>query len=656
MSLVDRSLETLDRLVEGMPNGECRPGQQEMTRITAEAIGRGGHAIVNAGTGTGKSLAYLIPVAHSSKRTVIVTVTKALQDQLVSKELPALSKHRFPLIRYTKLKGRNNYLCLQRLDEVLSDNPFTLAGLENTDKQIHKEKLRAVARFAETSKTGDRADLRVDLTDRQWRSLSVTAEECPGAIHCPRGEDCFTERARDKASRADVVVVNTHLFALSLKLQHLLADYETVVVDEAHQFEEIVAKALSNRLNPSRLTTLARNARNLKLDNEACTAIVEAAEELNKHLIPLSGKYLRNGVTDFSHILNAANRHVEKLHKELSEKISGIDVTIKPLAQRVLKSAQNLLDDLEVLTNPNNDNIFFWVEEIPPRSKMRSPTLNATPFQVGKLLADTVWNKKTAVLTSATITQSLRKSLGLPDSTRFADVGSPFDYRRNALLYCPIRLPLSGKEKTPQETARRLDELAALIEAAQGRTLALYTSYKALDAAAEAMRKRLSWPVLVQNSKPKARLLEEFTSNEHASLFATLAFWQGVDVPGRSCSLVVIDKLPFPRPGEPQRDARHGKVEEEGKNPFLLVDIPIATILFAQGVGRLIRTKTDRGVVAVFDHRLVTKPYGSNFEVLVPPMSFTENRWEAIDFLRAIISEGSPRQSDAKTRRPARNV
>ena len=633
MTSADEAVQALGRVVESLPDGgERRVGQREMTSLVARTIDDAGHAVVQAGTGTGKSLAYLVPAVLSGKRTVIATATKALQDQLANKDLPFVAGRLGIDVDCTVLKGRGNYLCMQRLDEASGRSTLPLEELRWTDgddglAELDGPALEVIERFSTRSTTGDRSELPITLSDRAWRSLSVTRNECPGAARCPRGRTCFAERARARAARSDVVIVNLHLYAFSLLFPGIIDDHELVVIDEAHQLEEVLSSALGRWLAPTRFTALARRGRALKANHKACDEVEEAATLLKDRLLPISGLRLRDTL-ELSDTLSAAGRRVSALIGDLSAEFAvtaGADPA--PHAQRVLTSARSLLEDVNALIAPTGDDI-VWVD-----GSTAVPALRTTPLRIDELLTESLWCKRAAVLTSATIPPAMGARVGLPDTTTIADVGSPFDHKSNAILYCPRGLPAPGRKDSTRE---RLAELETLITAARGRTLALYTSYSAMHSAAASMRDRLPWPVLVQGTNSKAALLDEFASNEHASLFATLSFWQGVDVPGRSCSLVVIDKLPFPRPDDPVLQARR---ELAGADAFRVIDLSRAATLLTQGAGRLIRKADDRGVVAVLDSRLATRGYRHVLTGALPPMRRSIDRREVVAFLRTVTAD-----------------
>lgn len=679
MPLADDAVQALDEVVDRLVGGEHRQGQQEMVRIVSEAIESHSHAVIQAGTGIGKTLAYLIPAVLSGRRTVIATATKALQDQLANKDLPFLAEHLGVDIDFAVLKGRSNYLCLQRLDEAQADFEKRLTGFgqasvapngeaassadsrnsrtpgsadsptsgtpratdsrnsgtrratdsptsgtPRTADSLTGGTLKAVARFAARSRSGDREHLGVNLSNQHWRMLSVSSDDCPGALRCPRGRDCFTERARERAALADVVVVNLHLYALAVRFRGILNDHDLVVIDEAHEFEDIVSAAFGRRLSPNRFKALARRGRTLRADQDVWRAVQEVSSLLTDELRPWAGRRLDDSGLALANILAVASRRVSLLRENLVAKLAETTAEDEAKVQRVLHSSESLLDDINALRSPD-DNDIVWVEHISNGAALRT-----TPLRIDEMLAEHLWQERAAILTSATIPLGQRERVGLPETSTTTDLGSPFDYQHNALLYCPPRLPAPSWKG---HDSRRLGELETLITAAEGRTLALFTSYAAMNAAAQAMKRRLRWPILVQNTKSKSALLKEFTADEHSSLFATISFWQGIDVPGRSCSLVVIDKLPFPRPDDPVLEARRELANGEG---FAFVDLPRAATRLTQGAGRLIRTAHDQGVVAVLDSRLVNRRYGESLLQMLPPMRRTGNRGAVVDFLHAV--------------------
>lgn len=623
MNLAEQSLEILDEVTAALPGGgERRDGQRSMTQAVADAVTAGGHVAVQAGTGTGKSLAYLIPVALTDRPTVIATATKALQDQLAGKDLPFLHDQLPVDVDFAVLKGRSNYLCLQRLDELDAANTLGLGLDDNTPDTDTVERLRA---FAADSETGDRAELD-DIDDRTWRQVSVGRDECPGAGRCPKGDDCLAERARRRAAAADILVVNLHLYAIEVMVDGILPEHDFVVIDEAHQLEDIVAEAAGRQISPARLQAVARSAGAVIAERDAPQGVEEAATLLHDRLEPLVGDRLTDGPDDdLGSTLDLTRGRVERILDALRGVPDDAPMEVSARAQRARLAATSLLDDIDHVRWPIEDEV-LWIDGPP-----HNPSLRSTPVAVDALLAERLWSRRGGVITSATLPKNAAPQLGLPPSTPTHDVGSPFDYETNALLYCPTDLP---DPRADGHRDARLAELESLMVAAGGRTLALFTSWSAMRDAAEYLEPRVPWTVLVQGAGSKAALLASFIAEDEACLFATMSFWQGVDIPGSTCNLVVIDRLPFPRPDDPVLQARR---ERAGSAAFRSIDLPRAATLLAQGAGRLIRSSTDRGVVAVLDPRLATsRSYRWELVNALPPMRRTRERAEAEAFLREL--------------------
>ena len=617
--------EALGLVVAALPSGgEARPGQVEMVEAVAGAIAGGRHAVVQAGTGTGKSLGYLVPAVLSGKRTVVATATKALQDQLVGRDLPFLAEHLGVPFTYAALKGRSNYLCLQRAKEALGE--ASQQELEvSTDAVLQAEVLRLVG-WGTTSDDGDRSGLDIEPSPRAWGMVSVSSDECPGAARCPMGEACFAERARATAADADVLVVNTHLYGTHLAAgRGVLPDHDVVVFDEAHQLEDIVSSTAGFEIGAGRFVAVARAARGVLADRSLPDEAEGVAGQLVAALAAFDGKRVTAG--DVAEPVGVARTRLERLAAALRA-IDTSDADAQTRKARATRVLGALLDDLDRVLSPGEGDV-VWVE-----GPTASPTLQVAPVDVAVTLAP-LWEECTAVLTSATLPPGLRARVGLPaDRTDERDVGSPFAFDEQALLYCAAHLPDPRAEGYAEAVA---DELVALIDAAGGRTLALFTSWRAMNAAVEAVAPRVSSPVLAQGQLPKPALVDAFASDEATSLFATMGFWQGIDVPGRTLSLVVVDRLPFPRPDDPLLQARRDKIGR-GKS-FGVVDLPRAATLLAQGAGRLIRTASDRGVVAVLDPRLATANYRWDIVRALPPMRRTRHRAEVEAFLREITAQ-----------------
>lgn len=703
-------LAALARATGNLPTHEDRPQQREMAKAVARAIATKRHLVVRAGTGTGKSLAYMVPALSLGARVVVSTATKALQDQLASKDLPMLQRS-LGKFRFAVLKGRSNYICRQRVEELagglaeqldfgseaaaggergaLGEEVWRLVewargdGLPAGDArgrqvgvppggvrgEAHPARAHGEARRAgrgagwrggagvsRGAMSGDRAELSFEPSDAAWAQVSTGWRECPGASECPSGASCFAELARERAAEADVVVVNTHLYATALALEEaeILPEHDVVVFDEAHELEDIASAAFGFELGELRLVALARLARSVGAGTKAVAGVEQAAPVLSGSLRGRLDKALPRPLDEqLAAVVNLARQRVNDLAGELrkleptggahgdrqfsdpkftdrgaGERSLRVDRSPRAASQRALKAASRLLQDLNTLIELPPGHL-AWVEGPGP-----TPVIRAAPIDVGAALAERLWLRTeapVAVMTSATIPPRLGDRLGLPaGGFDELDVGSPFNYAEQALLYCPLHLPdprASGFEHAMHE------ELIALTQAAQGRTLALFTSWRAMRSAAAAVQQRVPWRVLTQSELPKPKLVATFSSDEHSCLFATMGFWQGVDVPGRSLSLVTVDRLPFPRPDDPLMAARRGAA---GPRAFELIDLPRAATLLAQGAGRLVRSRGDRGVVAVFDRRLGTASYRWTLVNALPPMKRTRSREEVVAFLASL--------------------
>jgi len=613
----------LNEVVAHLPGGgEARSGQREMTQAVADGISNNRHVVVQAGTGTGKTLAYLVPAILSGKRIVVATATKALQDQLVGKDLPFLAEHLDRPFTFASLKGRANYLCLQRAKEVLGgDEQLAISGVDPLADRAPRSELLRLIEWGTESPTGDRAELVFEPSSQAWAALSVSARECPGATRCPIGEACFAERARYAAAEADVIVVNTYLYGMHLATDGaVLPEHDVVIFDEAHQLEEVISATAGVELSGASFVALARAVKAIVADDRLIADLEASSGQLNDALSTHHGQRIRA----LDEVLAAA---VEVGHGRVDRALAALRAITSDAGDtanrklRAIKTATALISELTtVAAVPEGD--VSWVEG--PR---HAPRLRIAPIDVAPTL-ESLWERVTAVLTSATIPRTLPIRVGLPaDRHEQLDVGSPFDFGANALLYCAAHLP---DPRADGYEAAMHAELEALILAAGGRTLALFTSWRAMESAVAALRDRLPFPVLDQNSLPKPALVKAFSDDPAACLFATMGFWQGVDVQGSTLSLVTIDRLPFPRPDEPLLQARRERARADA---FALVDLPRATTLLAQGAGRLIRSATDRGVVAVFDPRLATARYRWEVVNALPPMRRTRERSEVEAFL-----------------------
>jgi ATP-dependent DNA helicase DinG len=606
--------------------GEARPGQVEMAEAVATAIEHVRHLVVQAGTGTGKSLGYLVPAVRSGQRTVVATATKNLQDQLVGRDLPFLERSLGAPFTFAALKGRSNYLCRQRAKEVLGAADQGTLGLEGLDDDVTRAEVLRLVEWATTTLDGDRSGLDFEPSGRAWGAVSVSAEECPGASRCPMGDVCFAEQAKAEAASVDVLVVNTHLYGTHLAAgRGVLPPHEVVVFDEAHQLEEILSATAGFEIGAGRFTAVARVARAILAEPAVTDEVEGAGIALVAALADHHGRRVRG--QELGGAIGTARERLTKL----GEALRSIDtndtdaLSRRARAQAALTGLVDHLDRVLALTDAD----VAWVE-----GPEASPVLKVAPVDVSATLAPLL-DESVVVLTSATIPSGLAGRLGLPaERTTQLDVGSPFDYEAHALLYCAAHLPDPRHDGYAEAVA---EELVALITAAGGRTLALFTSYRAMQAALDVVPDRVDTPVLAQGQLPKPALIDAFTDDESASLFATMGFWQGIDVPGRTLSCVVVDRLPFPRPDDPLLQARRDLVGRQ--RAFSVVDLPRAATLLAQGAGRLIRSSTDRGVVAVLDPRLAKAGYRWDIVHALPPMRRTRHRAEAEAFLREITSQ-----------------
>jgi ATP-dependent DNA helicase DinG len=620
----EAALALLDSITHDLPGGgESREGQREMVRAVASALSRRRHHVIEAGTGVGKSLAYLVPAVMSGERVVVATATKNLQDQLASKDAPQVAAH-VPGVRVAVLKGKQNYLCLNRAHSLSGGAQLSFDDGAEMPRGV-ADQMRRILRWGNDTKTGDLDELPFEVDGRARRALSVTPQECLHRAKCPQGQNCFAELAKDRAEESSILIVNAHLYASHLASgSMLLPSHEYVVFDEAHEILDIFASLLGTSLNAARLRALATIARSLLGESDRPTAdqLLASADRFATLLL---SQYERNelkGLDEACRVeLSVANEHVSKLVEHLRDlPTASSDAEARKL--RALGPAIHLANDLERVNNVKETELLYLAR------REREIDVEISLVDVGPRLRSDLWPNVTGILTSATIPDTLAKNLGL-DGIVTDHVASPFNYAENGLLYVPDHFP---ERNDPSAEAAIVEELVGLITAAGGRTLALFTNRSVMMRVAEAVAPRLDTEVLVQGSFSRARLIEAFRESHEASLFAVTSFWQGIDVPGHSLSLVTIDRLPFSVPNDPLAEARR----ERADHPFFEVDLPRATMLLAQGVGRLIRTKDDRGVVAVLDTRLASARYRSVMFKKLPPMKRTRDRDAVHEFLREL--------------------
>jgi ATP-dependent DNA helicase DinG len=624
--------------------GSERSGQVQMATAVAHAFETGEHLAVQAGTGTGKSLAYLVPAivrAVSDDTPVVVsTATIALQRQLVDRDLPQLvdaltdALPRAP--RFALLKGRQNYLCLNKIHNGSATQSGTSSDDDPQDELFEPQAVTALGRevqrltaWAPTTESGDRDDLKPGVADRSWTQVSVSSRECLGMARCPFGTECFAERARAKAGQADIVVTNHALLAIDAVADSaVLPEHRLLVVDEAHELVDRVTAVATGELSATALGVASRRITRLvepelmqrwegasarftaAIQNAAPGRIDYLDDEMATHLTALrdAASAARSAIDTSPTDAKAASARAEA--------VAGL-TEIGDTASRILASFTPTIPDRSDVV---------WLDHEDNRGTTRV-VLKVAPLTVAGLLRSRLFAGSTAVLTSATLTvggsfDAMATAWGLAQGEdeppwRGLDVGSPFQHAKAGILYVAAHLPPPGRDGSG--SAEQLSEIADLVTAAGGRTLGLFSSMRAARAAAEAMRERLSTPVLCQGDDGTATLVEQFTADAATSLFGTLSLWQGVDVPGPSLSLVIIDRIPFPRPDDPLLSARQRAVAAHGGNGFMAVAASHAALLLAQGAGRLLRGIDDRGVVAVLDSRMATARYGDYLRASLPP-------------------------------------
>ena len=631
----DSTVDLLDAAVSAL-GGARRAGQVRMAEAVTTALEKERHLAVQAGTGTGKSLAYLVPAfrhAQETGHTVIVsTATLALQRQLVERDLPRLAEALEPHLEkkptFAIMKGRSNYVCLNKVSRA--------AELEDEDALLDQDAISSLGRhvqrvyeWAEDTETGDREDLEPGVPDLAWRQVSVTSNECLGATRCPHGEDCFAELARRRAADVDIVVTNHALLAIDAVADiNILPEHDVVIIDEAHELDGRITSVSTAEITGRALKMAANRAKSLGANGKD-QRLSEQANELSQ----LLGEFTPGRWTDLP-------KEAKQQLMSLADTLSDCRETIARApegeqAQDPEKSAerQNLANHLGSLVeaiarildvfatgDPAAHADVVWLER---DERTLNDTLAVAPLSIAGMLHEKLFGEQTVVLTSATLAlggrfDAMAAQWGLPKGTWDSlDVGYPFDPARSGILYTAAHLPQPGRDGLSPQT---LKEIRELIMAAGGRTLGLFSSRRAAQQAAEELKPTLPFDIYLQGEDSIGALVDKFTKNENSCLFGTLTLWQGVDVPGPACSLVLIDRIPFPRPDNPLMQARTEAAKAAGRNGFMEVSATHAALLMAQGAGRLLRSTADRGVVAVLDSRLETKRYGSYLRASMPQM------------------------------------
>ncbi len=620
--------------------GAEREGQVQMAEAVGRAMEDEQHLLVQAGTGTGKSLAYLVPSLLHRERVVVATATLALQHQLVERDIPrlttALKGHPGVDTSYAVLKGRSNYACLHRVREGVPDDQGALVQLPEGSMGAKVLELRAWAdKEAEEGGSGER-DNAPRHTDKEWRQVSVSHRECLGAAKCPFGQECFAELAKEKAQQSHLIITNHSLLAIdAVEGVPMIPDYSVVVIDEAHELTQRVTQAATDELWAAEVERAARRAQR-HVDGSEADDLSDAADALRAAMGEARPGRLEQLPADLADALvlvrDSARAAISAFPKDKDRdgEADAGRTQARGTLQEVFTTAERMAAEL--------DSDVLWMTE---GSERMPPRLCVAPLQVWGQMRDKLLNEKTVVFTSATLMlggdfSSVATSVGLKPSERVLDgspaaaapgegqpwrgldVGSPFDYGQQGILYVARHLPPPGRDGLVKA---QLDEIVELIDAADGRALGLFSSRRAAEAAAEEVRKRLPHlTTLAQGDAQLPELAKQFVADPHTCLFGTLTLWQGLDVPGETCQLVLIDRIPFPRPDDPLMSARQKAADKAGGNGFMQVAATHAALLMAQGAGRLIRTTSDRGVVAVLDPRLATARYGGFLRSSLPPM------------------------------------
>jgi len=651
------------------PAYEFRRGQLQMAQAVEEALEEKRHLIVEAGTGTGKTLAYLLPVIRSGKRVIISTGTKNLQEQLFFKDVPALERALFPegdrKLSVCYMKGRNNYLCRKKLID-LTDQPV-LSGLEEI------EHYRAIAAWEKTTQSGDRAEL-AELPEASavWHKLDARADTCLGQ-KCKDYDRCFITEMRRRAAESDIIIVNHHLFFadLSIKLEAegapdagVLPECGAVIFDEAHELEDIAGNYFGISVSNLRMDDLTRDVEQMlqkeKLYTPQMSGAIQSVRERSQlffSLLPANeGRFAFDSRREFleenGEEFLALNQSLYRLGAELDQ------LPQKPEdVFTLVRRAQQLQVQLRFVMENEDPNTVFWIERrafrgAPGAARRKSSDekqasgrtnvfLQATPIEVGQILRECLWSKlETSVLTSATLAVGggfdyIRQRLGL-DHARELIVASHFDYESQAILFVPPDLP---DPRTPEFVGKAVTVIRQLLEITRGRAFVLFTSYKQMNEVYERLLGLLDYPMLKQGDAPKSALLEQFRLTPNAVLFGTSSFWQGVDVQGEQLSCVIIDRLPFAVPSDPVVAARVKAIDSGGGNAFFQYQVPSAVITLKQGFGRLIRSLHDRGLLALLDNRILKKQYGRVFVESLPPYSRTTDLKKVEQFFGAGIEE-----------------
>ncbi|MDK4245894.1 ATP-dependent DNA helicase [Corynebacterium accolens] len=646
---LNHDTETLLGAAVDALGGSRREGQVRMANAVSKALESERHLAVQAGTGTGKSLAYLVPAirhAMNSASTVVVsTATLALQRQLVERDLPRLAEALANVMERTPtfaiMKGRNNYVCLNKI-AATPDDPEAL--IDESDISYRGKAVRRIHDWAQETETGDRDDLDFGVPDLVWRAVSVTSNECLGAGRCPHGADCFAEEARRAAADVDIIVTNHAMLAIdAISEANILPEHDVAIIDEAHELDGRITSVSTAEITSRAIKMAANRAKSLGNAGN----LAELADEFDDLLrVQEPGRWTDLDETSQAHLRALADEFLRV--KSLISRAPEGEANDDPEKNAERQNLSNHLTDLaeaigrilEVFAtdDPAAQDDVVWLEG--------TDTLAVAPLSIAHMLRENLFGEQTVVLTSATLAlgrrfDAMAAQWGLPSGTYDTlDAGTPFDPAKSGILYTAKHLPAPGRDGLSAET---LEEIYELIMAAGGRTLGLFSSRRAAEEAAEALAPRLPFDLYVQGKDAIGTLVDKFSTKENSCLFGTLTLWQGVDVPGPSCSLVLIDRIPFPRPDNPLLQARSQAADAAGRSGFMEVSANHAALLMAQGSGRLLRHVTDRGVVAVLDNRLEYKRYGAFLKASMPRFWQTTNPETVRGALKRLVAAAHTR-------------
>ena len=614
-------------LARSLDGFEFRDSQMQMALLIQEALQKRAPAIVEAGTGTGKTFGYLVPLILSGKKAVVSTGTKNLQEQIFLKDIPLLRKATNLDIDAMIMKGRKNYLCLHRCNQFFSQSSFLKTGMGKLRQRL--EAWLKKTKFADRSELSWMAD-----DDALWDALSSTSDQCLGS-ECMHLDECFLGRLRSRAAKAKIIIVNHYLFFADLKVKkggfgEVIPRFQVAVFDEAHTVEEIATAYLGEALSTNQLMELASD---LEKETKDLSGIGKGKLKQHLNIIKTGSEYLREFFHDYgdkgrldheavSVIRKGPAREIRRGLKYLREKANfkGLD---HPVLQSMVARATEMDDLLDEILKKRNTNWLNWYEK-----RKRSIVLHASPLDISDRMNDLLYEKvQTVVFTSATLSTNktfdyIRTRLGLPAESLEGNYPSHFDFNNQTLMYIPKDLPSPNTPDFAPEAAKRI---ADILERTDGRALVLFTSYHNLNLVFQILEGRIPYTLQKQGDAPRSVLLDEFKQDINSVLLATASFWQGVDVPGESLSCLIIDKLPFDSPGEPLVSARIDSIRDQGGNPFMEYQVPSAIISLKQGMGRLIRNNSDRGILSVLDNRIMTSRYGRFFLDSLPQIPISHD-------------------------------